>query len=285
MYLLYLDGSGSVKNPNERHFILAGIAVFERQVFHLIKRTDQYIGDLAVAPDDPVEYAFEEVCNRFDLFLRRLHFRDSDTNRGLVVMDKSHYEDVLQGLAAKYREHGTRWGDLRNMAEVPLFVDSAASRLIQLADLLAWAVWRYYEHADTRYFNRSFAVSTPKEASFTGCSTALSTQPTATARRACLATCAMLCTPAPRDPRHSGSGAVGTRRTPCRMPASARLGSARSTPAPTSRGRAPGRSRTCRSPWSARAPRPPRGRPRSGAAAAARCRRWRRRPACSAPTP
>ena len=154
MYLLYLDGSGSVKNPNERHFILAGIAVFERQVFHLIKRTDQYIGDLAVAPDDPVEYAFEEVCNRFDLFLRRLHFRDSDTNRGLVVMDKSHYEDVLQGLAAKYREHGTRWGDLRNMAEVPLFVDSAASRLIQLADLLAWAVWRYYEHADTRYFNR-----------------------------------------------------------------------------------------------------------------------------------
>ena len=211
MYLLYLDGSGSVKNPNERHFILAGIAVFERQIYHLIRRTDQYVEDLkvapdaelhgsamanakapawkgiprptreaaiegaldilrdaqrsvvafavavekrAVSPDDPVEYAFEEICNRFDLFLRRLHSRDGDTNRGLVVMDESHYEDVLQGLAARYREHGTRWGNLRNMAEVPLFVDSTASRLIQLADLLAWAVWRYYEHADARYFNR-----------------------------------------------------------------------------------------------------------------------------------
>ena len=27
MYLLYLDESGSVMNPNERHFVLAGIAV------------------------------------------------------------------------------------------------------------------------------------------------------------------------------------------------------------------------------------------------------------------
>ena len=34
MYLLYLDGSGSVRNPNERHFVLAGIAVFERQIYH-----------------------------------------------------------------------------------------------------------------------------------------------------------------------------------------------------------------------------------------------------------
>ena len=29
MYLLYLDGSGSVGNPTERHFVLAGIAVFD----------------------------------------------------------------------------------------------------------------------------------------------------------------------------------------------------------------------------------------------------------------
>ena len=34
MYLLYLDVSGSVQNPNERYFILAGISVFERQIYH-----------------------------------------------------------------------------------------------------------------------------------------------------------------------------------------------------------------------------------------------------------
>lgn len=49
---------------------------------------------------------------------------------------------------------GTRWGNLRNLAETPLFVDSPASRLIQIADLLTWAVWRRYEQGDARYFDR-----------------------------------------------------------------------------------------------------------------------------------
>ena len=213
MYLLYLDGSGAVKNPNERHFVLAGIAVFERQIYHLISETDKFVSSLnlgdvhdvelhgsvmangnkipwkrmrrrerlntierslgllrdshwgvrafAVAvdkhvesPNDPVEYAFEEICNRFNLFLSRVWSRESNQQRGLVVMDKSHYEEALQGLARRFREEGTRWGTLRNLAEVPLFVDSAASRLIQIADLLAWAVWRRYEHSDTRYFDQ-----------------------------------------------------------------------------------------------------------------------------------
>ena len=211
MYLLYLDGSGSVRNPNERHFVLAGIAVFERQIYHLISSVDSFIASLgfgdprsvelhasvmangrrspwkgtvrqerlqiiehglrtlsdahrsvrafAVVVDkrayqgDPVEYAFEEICNRFDLFLSRLYRNEGDQQRGLVVMDESHYEQTLQGLAWQFREKGTRWGNLRNMAEVPLFVDSTASRLIQIADLLAWAVWRRYEQHDTRYFD------------------------------------------------------------------------------------------------------------------------------------
>lgn len=178
MYLLYLDGSGSVKNPSERHFVLAGIAVFERQIYHLLSATDTFVNSLGlgpshdvelhasvmasgrgrpwkglarqkrlsviedsldlltnahrsvtafaiavdkqvVSPRDPVEYAFEQLCSRFDMFLARLWARNNDKHRGLVVMDKSHYETTLQGLARRYREHGTRWGELRNMAEIP----------------------------------------------------------------------------------------------------------------------------------------------------------------------
>lgn len=211
MYLLYLDGSGSVKNPKERHFVLAGVGVFERQIYHLITKADEFIASLDVGsvhdvelhasamasgkvapwkgtprkarldlierslsllrdahesvrafavvvdkqayPGDPVEYAFEEICNRFNLFLSRLWKRGQDKQRGLVVMDESQYEEPLQLLARRFREGGTRWSTLRNMAEVPLFVDSAASRLVQLADLLAWAVWRRYEFHDARYFD------------------------------------------------------------------------------------------------------------------------------------
>ncbi|MDD9871078.1 MAG: DUF3800 domain-containing protein, partial [Gammaproteobacteria bacterium] len=60
----------------------------------------------------------------------------------------------LQNLAQGFRESGTRWGKLRNLAEVPLFVDSRMSRIIQLADLAAWATWRRYERGDTGYFDR-----------------------------------------------------------------------------------------------------------------------------------
>ena len=219
MHLLYIDGSGSVKNPNEEYFILGGISVFERQIFHLIKRFDDFVDTLNLgpaeeielhaseiasgrkkpwkglprkkrldliedalevlrnelsnnsclfavavqkshrAPYDPVEYAFEEVCNRFNLKLSRMFNRSArrpeDRNRGLVIMDKSdNYESALQNLARKFRMQGTRWGDLRNMAEVPLFVDSQASRIVQLADLVAWSVWRRYEFQDTRYFDK-----------------------------------------------------------------------------------------------------------------------------------
>ncbi len=219
MYLLYIDGSGGVKNPTENYFVLGGVAVFERQIYHLIQRFDEFVESLnlgvpsqevelhasvianggkhpwkgiprkdrlaiigraldvlrashwssklfAVAvhkgqrsPDDPVEYAFEEICNRFDLMLRRRYNREGrsadSAQRGLVIMDESkNYEAPLQSLARRFRLHGTRWGNLRNLAEVPLFVDSQASRIVQIADLATWAVWRRYEYGDTRYFDK-----------------------------------------------------------------------------------------------------------------------------------
>ena len=110
----------------------------------------------AIAPNDPVTYAFEEICNRFNLYLTRRFQssggRDSNRQKGLVVMDESRYEQPLQVLAREFRINGTRWGQLRNMAEIPLFVNSRASRLVQLADLVAYALWRQYEHQDGRFF-------------------------------------------------------------------------------------------------------------------------------------
>lgn len=37
-------------------------------------------------------------------------------------------------------------------AEVPLFLDSKASRMIQLADLVAYSIYRNYEHKDSQFF-------------------------------------------------------------------------------------------------------------------------------------
>ncbi|MGE5535832.1 MAG: DUF3800 domain-containing protein [Acidobacteriota bacterium] len=214
MHLLYVDDSGSVGNSQETHFVLGGVAVFERAVYHVIKGLDEIVDGFGfggsshdielhgneiyngrndpwrpvkrpereemikaalqivpaqraairlfgiavnkvhLAGRDPVEHAFEEICNRFNLFLRRSNNREgSEAQRGLVIMDESHHEQPLQALARHFRVNGTRWGALRTLAEVPLFVDSRASRLVQLADLVAYALWRKYEHQDGRFFD------------------------------------------------------------------------------------------------------------------------------------
>lgn len=217
MHLLYVDDSGSVGNASEKYFILGGVAVFERAVYHVIKALDEVVTGFKLGGSsldielhgtemyggrsepwrsiknraeredmmnralavlntqrasvrlfgiavekahipgrDSVEYAFEEICSRFNLYLKRANNRTAksgESQRGLVIMDEMRHEQPLQALARHFRVNGTRWGQLRNLAEVPLFVDSRASRLVQLADLVAYAMWRKYEFQDGRFFD------------------------------------------------------------------------------------------------------------------------------------
>jgi len=106
----------------------------------------------AISPQDSVEYAFEQVASRFDQFLMRLH-RLGNTQRGVIVFDEATYETAIQSLSRDFRTVGHRWGVLRNLAEVPLFLDSKASRLIQLADLVAYAVFRHFERGDSQFYD------------------------------------------------------------------------------------------------------------------------------------
>lgn len=105
-----------------------------------------------ISPEDPMEYAFEQVCNRFDRFLGRLH-KQNNTQRGLIILDESSYETSLQGLAKNFRTTGHKWGRLYNLADVPFFVDSKATRMIQYADMVAHAVRRYYEKGEAQHFD------------------------------------------------------------------------------------------------------------------------------------
>lgn len=208
MHLLYLDDSGCVGNPQDKHLVLAGLAVPERSPHWFTKELDQVakrvspedtsiefrgadiwggkkgwrkidrqvrneahrdalqvlgrsanarlfgvaIHKEGAAPEDPMEYAFEQICNRFDRFLARLH-KNKDTQRGLIILDDSAYETALQGLATNFRAEGHRWGVLRNIADVPLFVSSKATRMIQYADLVAYSLRRYYEYGDAKMFD------------------------------------------------------------------------------------------------------------------------------------
>lgn len=101
---------------------------------------------------DIAQEAFTQVCSRFDLFLMRLYQSRQDRQRGLILFDKSSTETRIQTLARDFKYSGHLYGVTRNYAEVPVFLDSKASRLIQLADLIAFAIFRHLEHNDSQYF-------------------------------------------------------------------------------------------------------------------------------------
>ncbi len=214
MHILYVDDSGSVGNADERFFVLGGLSVFERGIYHLIEETDACVRDMnlgdpedielhatdmyggrkfpwkdirsrpqreelihtvldlvsrrhssfrlfavaidkaAISPADPVETAFEQICNRFNKFIERNNDRNGHKQRGLIIMDESRDALPLQALARSFRINGGRWGHFRCLAEVPLFINSKSSRLAQLADMIAWSTYRYYEHKDGRFFEK-----------------------------------------------------------------------------------------------------------------------------------
>lgn len=211
MYILYIDDSGSVGNPNEKHFFLGGIALFERQIYHLDQALEALVTDTglpepqklelhgneilagrkkwrqirersarrkiistalskistirgrsrlfgivvekaAIPGRDPIEFAFEQLCSRFDQFLSRQR-HDGQDQRGLIVMDKSTRETRLQSLASEFRRGGHAWGQTKWIADVPFFVDSQATRIIQYADLVAYSLWRKFEKGDNEFFD------------------------------------------------------------------------------------------------------------------------------------
>jgi hypothetical protein len=105
----------------------------------------------AVSPEDPIEFAFEQLCIRFDAFLKR-EFRRGNKQRGLIILDKSTRETRLQSLATEFGKSGHRYGIRHSLADVPMFVDSRATRAIQYADLVSYALWQQFERGESAFF-------------------------------------------------------------------------------------------------------------------------------------
>ena len=208
MHILYVDESGHPDDPSQKHFVLGGVSVFERQTYWIDKKLNDIVArfnpekpwdvelhgspmhggkgfwrkvsrdcrkqaikdalgtlfddkstrifamgvDTVATNKDPIELAFLQLVSRFDQYLGRLA-QEGDKQRGIILFDNSVHERTLQTLTTVYREKGHEWGQVKNLSEVPAFIDSRASRLIQLADLVAYAVGRKVNCDDDDYFN------------------------------------------------------------------------------------------------------------------------------------
>jgi len=88
--------------------------------------------------------AYEQVLHKFDEMLRRQSRSIGQRQVGLVIHDKRSIERDVQSAAQTWRLVSGRMGTLGHLADVPLFADSRASRLIQAADFISWSLWRHY---------------------------------------------------------------------------------------------------------------------------------------------
>ncbi len=97
------------------------------------------------------QLAYETVLNKFDDALDQ----DRRASLGMVIHDERLVaQDDIQTWTREWQESAGRVGRLEKLALVPFFADSRGSRLLQVADLVAWGLHRHYTHQDDRWVDR-----------------------------------------------------------------------------------------------------------------------------------
>ncbi|WP_321815069.1 MULTISPECIES: DUF3800 domain-containing protein [unclassified Paraburkholderia] len=105
-------------------------------------------------PAEILPYCYEILATCFDDWLAYRYRKYGEPARGIFILDrsKSVVEQNMQTLHRVFKHTGHASGKLRNFAEVPMFLDSRASRLIQMADNVAYWIYRRYQALDNRGF-------------------------------------------------------------------------------------------------------------------------------------
>jgi hypothetical protein len=106
--------------------------------------------------DHPIQRTCEEMAGHFDKYLENFEIEKPHhgKQRGLMIFDQSKHEKTVQALMSQYRTTGASFGRIKRLAEVPLFTDSKITRMLQLADFVAYALFRSYEKSDNQFLNR-----------------------------------------------------------------------------------------------------------------------------------
>ena len=107
-----------------------------------VEKNDRLYGEEAV------KAATEQICKRFDTFLGKKYREENDPQRGLLVFAEGRFHQRSKLWVQQFRELGTQWGVLRNLADIPYFASTKETRLLQLADYVAHSIYLLYERRD-----------------------------------------------------------------------------------------------------------------------------------------
>ncbi|HDR8909200.1 TPA: DUF3800 domain-containing protein [Burkholderia multivorans] len=115
------------------------------KIFAAVVEQNQFLSAADVLP-----YCYEVLATKFDDYLAYKYQRHGDVQRGIFVLDRKRTQEEkdMQVLHQTFKLVGHGNGRLRNFAEVPMFADSKSTRLIQLADSIAYWIFRRYASRD-----------------------------------------------------------------------------------------------------------------------------------------
>lgn len=105
------------------------------------------------------EQAFEQVISRFQQYLSAASAQDAPSKDTLALLVHDNNQNVAKkhtDLMRQFHSNGTLWTSVDNIIETPLFVDSSLTRMVQMADLCAYALRRYVENNEVDLFRRVF---------------------------------------------------------------------------------------------------------------------------------
>ena len=117
--------------------------------------------DPARSPRSIDGQAFEQVVSRFERFLKNVSSPapGHQRNHGMLVHDDNN--DAVSRkhtqMMRSFHADGTLWTSLDCIVETPMLVNPERTRMIQIANLCAYALRRYLENNETQLFEPIFS--------------------------------------------------------------------------------------------------------------------------------
>ena len=103
------------------------------------------------SPEQVCHDCFEDVCQHFNLFLYN-QYKKNIPSKGLLIIDRGRERQYRQHFG-KFKKSEAIEEYLGNIVDTPYFAACKETRMLQVADFIANAVFRYYESGITDEFN------------------------------------------------------------------------------------------------------------------------------------
>lgn len=110
------------------------------------------------------EQSFEQIVSRFEQYLHLMKVGGRACCYGLIIHDNN--ETVAKrhtALMKKFLQNGTLWTKVKSIIETPLFVNSQLTSMVQIADICAYSLRRYFENNEEELFDLIFQRADRKD--------------------------------------------------------------------------------------------------------------------------